>query len=69
MRILGLALILAGAVALGYQGFTYAGCGPPPLPQPVARRDKAVWVPPVVGGLALIFGVAFLSGGGRRSPF
>ena len=67
MRALGLTLVLAGAMALGYQGFTYAGGGPPPLPQAVARRDKAVWVPPVVGGLSLISGVALLTlAGGRR---
>ena len=62
MRPLGIVLIVIGAVALGYQGFTYAGDRPPPLPTTIARRDQAVWVPPVVGGVALVAGVMLLSG-------
>jgi len=70
MRIIGIVLIILGALALGYQGFTYvtrdtvAQAGPV---QVTAEREKTVWIPPVVGGVAIAAGAAMLVLGGRKS--
>jgi hypothetical protein len=70
MRILGIVFIVLGALALGYQGFTYvtrekvADVGPV---QVTADREKTVWIPPIVGGVAVAAGAGLLVLGGRRS--
>ena len=70
MRIIGIVLIILGALALGYQGFTYvtrdkvAEVGPV---QVTADREKTVWIPPVVGGVAVVAGAAMLVMGSRKS--
>jgi hypothetical protein len=70
MRIIGIVLIILGALALGYQGFTYvtrekvADIGPV---QVTAEREKTVWIPPIVGGAAVVTGAALLLLGSRRS--
>ncbi len=70
MRILGIVLIVLGILALGYQGFTYvtndrvAEVGPV---QVRAEREHTVWIPPVVGGVAVIAGAALLVLGSRRT--
>ena len=53
MRMLGLILVILGALALGYGGFTYVtrekvvDAGPV---QVTADKQNTVWIPPIVGG-------------------
>jgi hypothetical protein len=69
MRILGIVLVVLGALALGYGGFTYVtrenvvDAGPI---QVSADRQKTVWIPPVVGGIAVVTGLILLASGTRR---
>ncbi|MBA4189589.1 MAG: DUF3185 domain-containing protein [Planctomycetaceae bacterium] len=69
MRMIGLALVILGALALGYQGFTYVtrekvvDAGPI---QVSADRERTVWIPPVVGGVAVVAGLVLLASGTRK---
>lgn len=69
MRIVGIVLVILGALALGYQGFTYvtrervAEVGPVRV---TADRERTVWVPPVVGGVAVVAGLLLIATGNRR---
>jgi len=67
---LGLILVIVGALILGYQGFTYVTREPIINTGPVvvtAEREKTVWIPPVIGGIAVVAGlVLMVAGGGRR---
>ena len=71
MRILGIVLVVLGALALGYGGFSYVtrekvvDAGPV---QVTANREKTVWIPPVVGGIAVVTGLILLVTGSRREP-
>lgn len=66
--IAGLVLILLGVVALAYQGITYTtretvlDIGPLTA---TAERERTFPVPPVVGGAAVLAGVALLVVGAR----
>lgn len=68
LTLIGIVLILLGGLALAYQGFTYvsretvAQVGPV---QVLADRERTVWLPPVVGGLAIVGGIALLIVGAR----
>jgi hypothetical protein len=68
MRVVGLVLVVLGALALGYQGFTYVtrekvvDAGPI---QVSADREKTVWIPPVIGGVAVVAGLVLLASGKR----
>jgi len=63
-------LIVLGALAVGYQGFTYvtrdtiAQVGPMEV---TTERQKTVWVPPVIGGIALTAGLILFLAGGKRA--
>jgi uncharacterized membrane protein len=66
----GILLIVLGALALAYQGFTYThqekvlDIGP----IHATREDhEQVSIPPVLGGLALVGGIVLLVVGGRKS--
>jgi len=67
--IVGIVLIVIGAVALGYQGITYTtrekvvDLGPL---QMTSETTKTFPLPPVIGAVALIGGVALLVIGRRR---
>jgi hypothetical protein len=69
MRVVGIALVILGAVALGYGGFTYVtrenvvDAGPVQI---TADREKTVWVPPVICGIAVVAGLLVLATSGRR---
>ena len=69
MRLLGIILIIAGAVALIYGGITYTkrrdtvNVGPFSA---TVRQQERVNVPPIVGGAVLAVGVALVLLGGRR---
>jgi hypothetical protein len=63
MRIIAILLIVLGGLALAYQGFTFVNR------EPVARIgnaevtapvERTVWIPPVVGGAAVIAGAVML---------
>ena len=67
---LGIVLIVVGALALAYQGFTYTtekkaiDIG---SIQVEKKEHHAVFVPPVLGAIALVGGVIILVTG-RRTP-
>lgn len=69
MRVIGIVLVILGALALGYGGFTYVtrenvvDAGPV---QVTAEKQKTVWIPPVVGGIAVASGLVLLATGGRK---
>jgi hypothetical protein len=65
----GILLIVLGGLALAYQGFTYThqekvlDLGP----IHATREDQEhISIPPVLGGLALLGGVALLVVGGKK---
>jgi hypothetical protein len=68
MKIAGFVLIILGALALIYQGFTYtvhkqdAQLGPVEISH---NETHDVWVPPVVGGVLVVAGVAVVIASGR----
>jgi hypothetical protein len=70
MRLLGLVLVIAGALALGYGGFTYyshptTDVG---LFQVTWTREEVFWIPPIVSGIVVVAGlVLMVVGGGRKS--
>jgi hypothetical protein len=69
ITVLGILLIVLGALALAYQGFTYThqekvlDLGPI---HATAEKQEHVSVPPILGGLALAGGIALLVMGGRK---
>lgn len=69
MRLLGIILIIAGAVALIYGGITYTrrrdtvNLGPFSA---TVRQKETVAIPPIAGGAVLAIGVALVLLGGRR---
>ena len=68
--ILGIALILLGVVAFAYQGITYTtrenviDLGPL---QATVDKKETIPLPPLVGGLALVGGIALLIVGVRKA--
>jgi uncharacterized membrane protein len=68
--ILGIALILLGFVAFAYQGITYTtrknviDIGPL---QATVDKKETIPLPPLVGGLALVGGIALLIVGVRKA--
>lgn len=69
MRILGIVLIVLGAVGLAYGGITYTKRRDTvhlgPLSATVAEK-KTVPISPILGGVAIAAGIALLLAGGRR---
>jgi hypothetical protein len=68
-QILGIVLIVAGIIALAYGGFSYTkrekvlDIGPV---EATAEHRETVPVPPILGGAAIIGGIALLVVGSRR---
>jgi hypothetical protein len=68
--ILAIILIVLGALALAYQGFTYThrekvlDLGPI---HATADKQEHVFIPPILGGLALVGGIVLLLVGSRKS--
>jgi uncharacterized membrane protein len=66
---LGILLVILGALALAYQGFNYTrqekvlDVGPI---HATAERHERVSIPPLLGGLALVGGIALLVVGAKR---
>ena len=69
MRILGIALIILGIVAMVYHGFTYTteekilDIGPI---QATAEKKKTIPLPPVVGAVLFAGGVVLMAAGARK---
>ena len=69
MRIIGMILIVIGVIALVFGGITYTrrekvlDIGPL---QASTERQKTIPLSPVLGGLALVGGVALMIAGSRR---
>ena len=68
--IVGILLIVIGAIALAYQGITYTthkkvlDIGPI---EATKEEHKTIPLPPIVGAVALIGGVALLLSGSKSS--
>ncbi len=54
MRIIGIILVLIGALSLAYETFRVER---DKVNQNVAAGERAVWIPPVVGGITLVSGL------------
>lgn len=69
-RVLGIALIILGVVAFGYQGITYTTqekvIDVGSLTATV-EKEKTFPLPPIVGAAALVGGIVLLVVGARRS--
>ena len=69
MTLAGIVLIVLGIAALAYQGITYTtretviDIGPLTA---TAERERTLPLPPLVGGAAVLAGVALLVVGARR---
>ncbi len=67
--LIGIILIVVGIVALAYQGITYTttdkviDIGPIRL---TAEKTKTLPLPPIVGGAALVGGIALLVLGNKK---
>lgn len=70
MKLAGIILIVIGAIALVYQGFTYtqtkkdAQLGPIEIKH---QETHSVPIPPIVGGICIVGGVLALAASGRSS--
>lgn len=70
ISIAGILLILLGALALAYQGITYTrrerviDVGPI---HATKDTEKTIPLPPILGGVAILGGIALLVAGARRT--
>ncbi|MBZ5694975.1 MAG: DUF3185 domain-containing protein [Acidobacteriia bacterium] len=70
ISIAGILLIVLGALALAYQGITYTrqekviDVGPI---HATADTQERIPIPPILGGLALVGGIALLVAGARET--
>jgi hypothetical protein len=70
MKIAAIVLIVLGAISLAYGGISYTtrekvlDIGPI---EATAERHKTVPLPPVIGGVAVIAGIAMLFAGSKKS--
>ncbi len=68
--VLGLFLVIVGAIALAYQGITYTThkrvlhVGPI---EATKTEHKTIPLPPIVGGLALVGGIALIAAGRKEA--
>jgi UDP-N-acetylmuramyl pentapeptide phosphotransferase/UDP-N-acetylglucosamine-1-phosphate transferase len=70
MKIVAIVLIVLGAISLAYGGISYTtrekvlDIGPI---EATAERHKTVPLPPILGGVAVVAGIALLLVGGKRT--
>ena len=68
-QLLGVVLIVFGVVAFAYQGFTYTtrekAIDLGPL-QVTTEKTRTIPLPPIVGAIALVGGIALLVVNGKR---
>jgi hypothetical protein len=70
LSIAGILLVVLGALALAYQGFSYTHREKVLDVGPIhATKDtqEHIPVPPILGGLAVVGGIVLLIAGGKRS--
>jgi hypothetical protein len=69
ITLIGIALVIFGALALAYQGINYTrqerilDIGPI---HATAEKHERISLPPVIGGLALVGGIALLIVGAKQ---
>jgi len=70
MKMIAIVLILVGVLAVGYQGFSYVtrdkviDLGPLEVTQ---EKHKTVFLPPVIGAVVLVAGIALLLTNSKRA--
>jgi hypothetical protein len=68
--LVGIVLVVLGALALAYQGFSYTRhehvLDVGPMHVTTETQDR-VPISPIVGGLALVAGIVLLTVGGKKS--
>jgi hypothetical protein len=68
MRYIGFILVILGALALGYQGFTFVT--PEKVGgdegQTIRKRAHTIWIPPVVSGIVVVSGLLLIATDSRR---
>jgi hypothetical protein len=70
LLIIGIILVVLGALALGYQGITYitretvVDAGPV---QVTAQRERTIPLPPILGGAAIALGLVLVFFGSKNS--
>jgi len=70
MKIVAIVLIVLGAISLAYGGISYTtrekvlDIGPI---EATAERHKTVPLPPVIGGVAVVAGLALLFAGSKKA--
>jgi hypothetical protein len=70
MKAIAILLIVLGVFAIGYQGFTYVtrdkvvDLGPVEVTK---EKTKTVYLPPILGAVALVAGIALLLSGSRST--
>jgi hypothetical protein len=69
VRVIGIILIVLGAIGLAYGGLTYTRrrdtVNVGPLSATVEQKET-VPIPPIIGGVAVLAGIVLLVAGGRR---
>jgi len=69
LRIIGIALLVLGILALAYQGITYTKTEKVLEVGPITatkETKKTIPLPPVLGGVAVVGGIVLLVAGARR---
>ena len=70
MRLIGIVLVLVGALALGIREFAPLPRGQYGVPPEHARADRdddRTWVPTVLGGIAVVTGLLLVATDARRN--
>jgi len=55
VRIIGIILVIVGSLALGYE--TFRAERDKNNKNPAGASERTIWIPPVVGGITLVFGL------------
>ena len=69
LRIVGIALLVLGILALAYQGITYTKTEKVLEVGPITatkETKKTIPLPPLLGGVAVVGGIVLLVAGARR---
>jgi hypothetical protein len=69
LRIVGIALLVLGILALAYQGITYTKTEKVLEVGPITatkETKKTIPLPPILGGVAVVGGIVLLVAGARR---
>jgi hypothetical protein len=61
MRLLGIVMVVLGALSLGYQGITFVTRESADGGSGVREQPRTLWVPPVVGGIVTVTGLLLVA--------